>query len=86
MRDFLSSGNNANLVERANFRTETAVDTQNLAVDDGCQGEEIEDLTARLPHGSVAVLLLTLLVEAVDLGDLSRFVVTTDERDLVGVS
>lgn len=57
-----------------------------FAIDDGGQGKEVEYLTAALPHGCVAVFLLAFFVEAVDLRDLARFVVASDEGDLVGVS
>lgn len=62
------------------------MDTEDSAIDNGSQSEEVEHLTAGLPHRSVSVFLLAFLVEAVDLGDLARLVVSADERDLVGVS
>jgi hypothetical protein len=54
------------------------VDAKNLSVDNGSQSEEIEDLAAGLPYGSIAILCLTLFVEAVHLSDLSRLVVSAD--------
>ena len=60
--------------------------TEHLSIDDGSQGQKIKDLAASFPHGGVAILLLTFLVKAVDLGDLSRLVVSTDERDSVRIS
>ena len=60
--------------------------TEHLSIDDGSQGQKIKDLATGFPHGGVAILLLTFLVKAVDLGDLPRLVVSTDERDSVRIS
>ena len=57
-----------------------------LAVDDGGEAEEVEDLGAVAPHGVAAVLPETLLVEAVHLRDLPRLVVASDQRDAVRVT
>ena len=76
----------ADLVQRADLGRQSTVHAENLAVDNGCQGKEVEDLTTRLPDGRVAVLGLTLLVEAVHLGDLSRLVVSAHQSHSVGES
>lgn len=86
MRDFLRTGNDADLVEGPDLGGKAAMDAEHSAVDDGGEGEEIEDLTAGFPDGGVAVLLLALLIETIHLCDLARFVVAADEGDLVGVS
>ena len=59
---------------------------KNFTIDDRGEGEEVEDLTAGFPDGGIAVFLLALLVETVDLGDLPGLVIATDERDLVRIS
>jgi hypothetical protein len=46
MRNFLCSGDDTNLVQSANFGTETSVDAENFAVDDSRKGKEVEDLAA----------------------------------------
>jgi hypothetical protein len=56
-----------------------------LTVDDSADGEVVEDLGAVLPGVGVAVLSVDLIVEAVDGGDLSRFVVASEEGDSFGV-
>jgi hypothetical protein len=68
--NLLSPGNDTDLVKSADFGAETSVDAEHFAVDDSCEGEEIEDLTARLPDRGVAILLLALLIESVDLRNL----------------
>lgn len=85
MRNFLSTGNDTDLINGANLRTQTTMNTENLAINDSSKDEEVEDLAARLPDRGIAVLLLTLFVETVDLGDLAGLVVSTDESDLVRV-
>jgi hypothetical protein len=59
---------------------------EHFTVDDGCKNEEIKHMTAGFPDRGIAVLLLALLVKAVDLCDLSRFMVSSDEDDSVRVS
>lgn len=56
-----------------------------LAVDDGGEGEVVEDLGAVPPHSDRAVLAEALVVESVHLGDLPRFVVAPDQGDPVWV-
>jgi hypothetical protein len=62
------------------------VDAENLAIDDSSEDQEVEYLATGFPDACVAILLLTLLVEAVDLGDLTGLVITTDQGDLVRIS
>ena len=47
--DLLCSRYNADLVQCADLRRQTSVDAQDLAIDDGCEGEEVKDLAAGLP-------------------------------------
>jgi hypothetical protein len=56
-----------------------------VTVDDSADGEVVEDLGAVLPGVGVAVLSVDLIVEAVDGGDLSGFVVASEEGDSFGV-
>ena len=86
MRDLLRSGNYSNLIQRSDLRAQAPVHAEDFAVDDGGKGKEIEDLTARFPDRSVAVLLLAFFVEAVDLRYLPGFVVPAHESDFVWVS
>lgn len=86
MGDLLSSSDDADLVEGADLRTQAAVDAENLAINDCAEDEEVENLTAGFPHRRVAVLLLALLVKSVDLGDLSRFVISANESDAIRIS
>ena len=60
--------------------------TEDFAVDNSAESHKVEDLTACLPDRCVAVFLHTFFIEAVDLGDLARFVVAADESHTVWVS
>ena len=62
------------------------MDAENLAVDDGAEGHEVEDLTTCFPDRCVAVFLHAFFIETINLGDLAGFVVTADEGYAVGVS
>ena len=50
MRNLLSAGYHADLVERSDFRRKATMNTEHSAVDDSGQSEEVEDLTTRLPY------------------------------------
>lgn len=56
-----------------------------LVVDEGGQGQVVEEVGKVLPDVGVAVLAQALVVKAVHLGDLSRFVVPAEDRDPVAV-
>jgi hypothetical protein len=85
MRNLLSTSNNTYLVDGANLRTEATVNAENLAIDDRSKDEKVKDLAAGLPDRGVAVLLLTLLIETVDLCDLAGFVIPSNESDLIRI-
>ena len=62
------------------------MDAKHSTVNNGAEGHEVEDLATCFPDGGITVLLNTLFVETVDLGDLTGFMVSSDEGDFVGVS
>ena len=47
--DFLSTSDNANLINSADLRTQTTMDTENFAVNQSGKNQEIEHLAACLP-------------------------------------
>lgn len=81
MRHFLCTCNDADLIQRSDVWTQTTVDAKHPTINDGGKIQVIEDLTATLPNVGVAILALTFVVEAVNLGDLSTFVVSSEQRD-----
>jgi hypothetical protein len=85
VRNLLGASNDSNLVYSTDLRAQTTVNAQNLAINDSSEDKEIENLAARLPDRRVTVLLLALLVESIDLGNLSGFVVASNKSDPVRV-
>ena len=61
------------------------MDTKDATVDDGPKGKVVKDFTTPSPDVTASVLALTLIVKAIDLGDLSRLVVASYEGDSFGI-
>mmetsp|Transcript_28437 Transcript_28437/g.82252 ORF Transcript_28437/g.82252 Transcript_28437/m.82252 type:complete len:203 (-) Transcript_28437:253-861(-) len=76
----------ADLIEGVDARTQSAVDGEDLVLNDGRKAEIVKDLRAVPPNIDAAVLAQALVVEAVDLGDLPTLVVAADEGDAIGVA
>jgi len=57
------------------------MDTQNLSFNDSCDGEVIKEVSGVLPGVDVSILSLTLLIEAVELSNLSGFVISSKKGD-----
>lgn len=62
------------------------MDTKDLVVNDGREGQVVENLRAVAPHVHTAILAQTLIVEPIHLRDLSTLVVATDQCDAVGIA
>lgn len=86
MRDFLLSIDCANLVEGLDAGGKAAVDAEDSVVDDGGEGDVIEDVGAVLPHVDASVFPQALVVKAVHLRDLPALVIAPYEEDPIGVS
>jgi hypothetical protein len=86
VRDLLCSCDHADLIQRPDLRTEPTVNTKHLAINDSRQSQEIKNLTTSFPHGCIAVLLLAFFIKPINLCDLSRLVVATDERYTIWIS
>lgn len=86
MRNLLSTCNDSNLIYGSNLGAQAAMHAEKLSVNYSSENEEVKNVAARLPYGCVAVFLLAFLVEAIDLCDLARFVVASDENNAVWVS
>jgi hypothetical protein len=85
MGDLLSTSYDTNLVDRSNLGTQATMNTEDLAIDDGREDEEIENLAAGLPDRCVAVLLLTLLVETIYLSNLTGLMIAPNKGDLIRI-
>lgn len=86
MWDFLYAVECSDVVESIDAWGETSVEAEDLVVNKGSEGEVVEKVCEVFPYISIAILSETLVVEAIDLGDLARFVVAAKDRDALGVS
>jgi hypothetical protein len=62
------------------------VETEDLVVDKGGEGEVVKKIGEVFPHISIAVFSKALVVESVDLGDLTGFVVSAEDGDALRVA
>jgi hypothetical protein len=62
------------------------VEAEDLVVNECGEGEVVEEIGEVFPDVGIAIFSETLVVEAVDLGDLAGFVVTTEDCDALRVS
>ena len=65
---------------------EATVETEYMVVDQGREGEVVEEVGEELPHVGTAVFANALVVEAVHLRDLSGFVIAAKDEHSVGIS
>ena len=62
------------------------MEAEDLVVDEGGKRKVVEEIGEVFPYVGVAVLPETLVVEAVDLCDLTRLVVATENCDALRIS
>lgn len=62
------------------------MDSEDRAIDDGCQSQIVENIGAVAPDIDRAVLAQALVIEAIDLRYLSGLVIAANESDAIGVS
>lgn len=86
MGNLLNSVKSPNVIESIDTRREASVEAEDLVVDEGGEGEVVEQVGKVLPDIGVSVLAEALVVEAVDLSDLTRLVVAAEDGDALGIS
>ena len=59
------------------------MNAKDLAVYDCCKWKEVEDLATSFPDRRISILGLAFFVEAIDLGDLARLVISAYQGDPV---
>ena len=60
--------------------------TEDLIINKCCKWQEVHDLSAVAPHIYRAVFPQTLIIESINLSDLSAFVVTSDQGYVLRVA
>lgn len=83
--DFLSSVDGSYLVDGDYLFGETSVDAENSVIDEGTDREAVEKVTEKSPGCIVSVFSGDFLIESVGHGDISGFVVSSEEGDLAWV-
>ena len=71
----------ADVIEGIDGRRQTAMETEDLIVDERGEREKVEEIGKELPHIGIPIFAETLIVEAVDLRDLTRLVVAAEDGD-----
>lgn len=86
MGDLLDTIKRSDVVESVDRRTQSTVQTEDLVFNESSEGEVVEEVGEVFPHVCIAVFAKALVVEAVDLGDLTRLVVSTENGYAVTVA
>lgn len=84
-RHFLHSSEISNIVEGLDGGREPTVETENLILDHSSERNVVEKVGEHGPGRLAAKLLHAFIVEAVDLGDPARLVVSPGKVDAFGV-
>lgn len=84
--NLLDSVERSDVVERVDARGKTAVQAEDLVVNQGGERKIVEKIGKVLPDVGITILAQALVVEAVYLCDLARLVVAAQNGDAVGVS
>ena len=74
------------LIDDLQVWAESTVNAEYSPIHDCTQGQIIKDLTTPSPNVGTRVLSLTFVVKAIDLSDLARLVISTDECNALGVT
>jgi len=86
VRNLLNTIKSSDVIQSINARGEAAMKTEDLVVDQGSEGEVVKEVGEVLPDISVSVFAKTLVVETVDLGDLTGLVISSKNGDSLRVS
>lgn len=74
--NFLHSFEGSDVIESFNAGRKTAVQAEELILDDSSQGKVIEELSQALPDVGVSVLAAALIVKSINLRDLPGLVIS----------
>lgn len=86
VRHLLDTIEGTDVVEGINTRRQPSVQAEDLIIDQGSKREVVEEVCEVLPDIRIAILSQAFVIEAVDLGNLARLVVTSKDCDALGVS
>jgi len=81
MGHLLNPVQGSDVIKRVDTRGQSTVQAEDLVLDEGGEGEVVEQIGKVLPHVGIAILAQALVVEAIYLGDLARLVITAEDGD-----
>mmetsp|Transcript_6523 Transcript_6523/g.14256 ORF Transcript_6523/g.14256 Transcript_6523/m.14256 type:complete len:206 (-) Transcript_6523:14-631(-) len=84
MGNLLHTVQGHDVLQRVDRRRQTAVQAEDLLLNERRQGQVVKEVGEVLPHVSAAVLAQALIVETVDLRDLTALVVASEDSNAVG--
>jgi hypothetical protein len=82
VRDFHSSVDKSNLINCFDFWRKTSVNTENFSLNNGTDAEVVENFCAVFPWVSISILSNGLVIKSIHGGDLSGFVVSSEQSDV----
>ena len=86
VRNFLNSFERPNVVQSFNTRRKTSVQAEKLVLDHSCKRKVVKQFGEALPDIGVPVFPGTLVIESIDLCNLSRLVISPENGDSVFVA
>ena len=81
MWHFLNAVEASDIVKSVDARGKTSVEAEDLVIDEGSKGKVVEKVCEELPDVGITIFAQALIIEAVHLCDLSRFMVAAQDRD-----
>lgn len=84
--NLLNAVQSSDVVQGIDGWGKSTVETEDLVVNESGEWEVVEEVGKVLPHVRVSVLAEALVVESVDLGDLTGLVVSTEDSDALWVA
>lgn len=76
----------AYLVKSLNTWRQSSVHAKDASVNDGRETQVVEDFSAISPYGDTSIFTQTFIVKTVDLGDLTRLMIPSNQCDSVWIS
>jgi len=82
----LNSVKGANVIERVDGGGESTVKAEDLVINEGSEGKVIEEVGEVLPDVGISIFSEALVIKAIDLSDLTGFMISTENGDSAWVS
>ena len=86
VRDLLYTIDTSHMVQRIDTRRQSTVKTEDLVIDERGERKVVEEVGKVAPDVGVAVFAQTFVVEAIDLGDLTTFMIAAKDTNAVAVA